>query len=118
MNAIPPAALAVIRAAAEDYRLITDPEEATPAGIAARIAQDLVSSGYEIRPSAQSVVKAKPRSPTPRGDCPRCGHDYALTLEGRIRQHNKPGRDDPCGGSRRPPVPGSVTSRAHATRAA
>ncbi|WP_086711198.1 hypothetical protein [Streptomyces antimycoticus] len=114
MNAIPPAALAVIRAAAEDYRLITPAEETTPAGVASRIAQYLISSGYEIRPSAQSVVKAKPRSPAPRGDCPRCGRDYALTLEGRIRQHDIPGRDVPCRGSRRPPVPGSATHRAQA----
>ncbi|MER8158128.1 hypothetical protein [Streptomyces sp. NPDC094472] len=118
MNPIPPAALAVIRAAAEDYRLITDPEEATPAGIATRIAQYLISSGYEIRPNAQSVVKAKPRSPTPRGDCQLCGHDYALTLKGHIRQHNTPGRTVPCRGSQKAPVPGSVNGRAQApTRA-
>lgn len=118
MNPIPPAALAVIRAAAEDYRLITPTEETTPAGVASRIAQYLVSSGYEIRPAPASKVRTTPRSPTPRGDCPRCGHDYALTLTDRIRQHNAPGRDVPCGGSRRPPVPGSTTSRARAANAA
>ncbi|MET7933453.1 hypothetical protein [Streptomyces sp. NPDC005322] len=112
---IPPAALALMRAAAEDYRLITPAEETTPAGIAARIAQYLVSNGYEIRPTAASVVRATPRSPTPRGDCTGCGRDYALTIEGRIRWHDAPGRSTPCGGSREAPVPGSVHGRAHAS---
>lgn len=115
MNPIPPAALAVIRAAAEDYRLITDPEETTPAGVATRIAQYLISSGYEIRPAPATKVRATPRSPTPRGDCQLCGHDYALTLKGHIRQHNIPGRTVPCRGSHKPPVPGSTTRRAHAS---
>ncbi|MEU8723552.1 hypothetical protein [Streptomyces antimycoticus] len=118
MNPIPPAALAVMRAAAEDYRLITPADQTTPAGIAARIAEYLISSGYEIRPAPASKVRATPRSPTPRGDCPGCGRPHALTLKGLIRKHPAPGRSIRCPGACRPPVPGSVHSRARAANAA
>jgi hypothetical protein len=50
MMPIPPAAAAVMTAAADDYRLNTPPNEQTPAGLIARIGEYLLSSGYEIRP--------------------------------------------------------------------
>lgn len=50
MNPIPPAAVAVIEAALDDYRLITPPEQQTPTGAAQRVAQYLLSSGYAITP--------------------------------------------------------------------
>ena len=114
MNPIPPAALAVMRAGAEDYRLLTPADQTTPEGVAARIAEYLVSSGYEIRPNARSVVRPKPRTDAPRGDCTGCGRPHALTLTGLIRKHPAPGRDVRCPGARRPPVPGSVHDRAQA----
>lgn len=50
MNPIPPAAVAVITAALDDYRITTSEAEATPAGAAERIAEYLLSSGYAITP--------------------------------------------------------------------
>lgn len=50
MNPFPPAAAAIIDAAIDDYRLITPPEEQTPAGLTDRIGQYLLSSGYAVRP--------------------------------------------------------------------
>lgn len=50
MNSIPPAAVAVITAALDDYRLTTPDDEATPAGAAERIADYLRTSGYVITP--------------------------------------------------------------------
>lgn len=54
MTPISPAALAVIRAAAEDYRLTTPPDHATPAGITDRIAEYLASEGYAIHPAPRT----------------------------------------------------------------
>lgn len=50
MSPFPPAAIAVIAAAIDDYRLITPPEQQTPADLTDRIGQYLLSSGYLIRP--------------------------------------------------------------------
>lgn len=50
MNPFPPAAAAIIDAAIDDYRLITPPEEQTPAGLTDRIGQYLLSSGYAVLP--------------------------------------------------------------------
>lgn len=47
---IPPAALAVIAAALDDYRMLTPPDLTTPHGAAEQIAQYLLSSGYRITP--------------------------------------------------------------------
>lgn len=44
------AAIAVIEAALDDYRLTTPPDQQTPAGAADRAAEYLLSSGYAIRP--------------------------------------------------------------------
>jgi len=53
---IPPAALAVIEAALEDYRLITPTDEQTPAGAAERVATYLLSSGYTVRPDIRQAA--------------------------------------------------------------
>ncbi|KUH38411.1 MULTISPECIES: hypothetical protein [Streptomyces] len=50
MNPTPPAAMAVITAALDDYRLTTPPTQQTPDGAAHRIAEYLRSSGYAITP--------------------------------------------------------------------
>lgn len=50
MNPFPPAVRAVIDAAIDDYRLVTPPEQQTPAGLTDRIGQYLISSGYAVRP--------------------------------------------------------------------
>lgn len=98
MNAIPNSALAVMKAAAEDYRLTTPPEQTTPAGVIERIAEYLLAEGYEVRPAIRSLA--------PRGLCCGCGHDYALTTAGRIRWHDVRGRSGiHCPGSRKPPAP-------------
>jgi hypothetical protein len=51
---IPDAALAVMEAAAEDYRLQLG-EHATPHGVARRVAEYLVSSGYAIVPAEEAA---------------------------------------------------------------
>lgn len=50
MNPFPPAAVAVINAAIDDYRMITPPEQQTPAGLTDQIGQYLLSSGYAVLP--------------------------------------------------------------------
>lgn len=60
MIPIPAAALAAIRAALDDYRLTTPPDQATPAGQAQQIGMYLASMGYAITPDT-SV-----RAPGPR----------------------------------------------------
>ncbi|MEU9792922.1 hypothetical protein AB0E27_20230 [Streptomyces sparsogenes] len=55
---IPPAALAVMRAGAEEYRLTTPATEATPAGVAERIAEYLASEGYAVRPAVPLYARA------------------------------------------------------------
>lgn len=47
---VPPAALAIIRAALDDYLLTTPPSHATSDGQTAQIAQYLTSNGYTITP--------------------------------------------------------------------
>jgi len=53
MNPFPPAAIAIINAAIDDYRLIVPPEQQTPADLTDRIGQYLLSSGYVIRPDVR-----------------------------------------------------------------
>lgn len=48
---VPPAALAIIRAALDDYLLTTRPSHATSDGQTAQIAQYLTSNGYTITPN-------------------------------------------------------------------
>ncbi|MGW8846573.1 LytR C-terminal domain-containing protein [Streptomyces xiamenensis] len=47
---IPAAALAVMAAAADDYRVVTPRDEQHPAGLAQTVATYLLSAGYEVRP--------------------------------------------------------------------
>ncbi|MFE2794612.1 hypothetical protein ACFXEF_18880 [Brevibacterium sediminis] len=48
---IPAAALRVIAAAADDYRVVTPRDERHPAGLAQTVATYMLSSGYEVRPA-------------------------------------------------------------------
>lgn len=57
MNPFPPAAAAIIDAAIDDYRLLTPPEEQTPAGLTDRIGQYLLSSGYAVRPDVSEPAR-------------------------------------------------------------
>ncbi|MEU1800835.1 hypothetical protein [Streptomyces sp. NPDC019937] len=109
---IPAAAFAAMRAAVEEYQLITPSSQATSAGIASRVAQELIASGFEVRTATRSVKRRRPRprSRSPRGVCRTCERDYAITRDGRIREHNAPGQSTGCRGSRKTPVPGSITS--------
>lgn len=50
MNPFPPAVAAVIDAAIDDYRIVTPPDQQTPAGLTDQIGQYLVSSGYAVQP--------------------------------------------------------------------
>lgn len=56
MSPFPPAALAVINAAIDDYRVITAPDEQTPAGLTDQIAQYLLSSGYVVTPDRREAA--------------------------------------------------------------
>ncbi|GGT43539.1 hypothetical protein [Streptomyces purpureus] len=61
MNPTPPATVAVITAALDDYRLTTPTDQQTPAGAAHRIAEYLRSSGYAITP--QPAARRRRRTP-------------------------------------------------------
>ncbi|MFJ2374999.1 hypothetical protein ACIOZL_19650 [Streptomyces sp. NPDC087769] len=50
MIPIPPAAVVVMCAGADDYRITTPAEQQTPEGLVDRIGEYLLSSGYAIRP--------------------------------------------------------------------
>ncbi|MFJ4852424.1 hypothetical protein [Streptomyces sp. NPDC088730] len=56
MNPFPPAAAAIVAAAIDDYRLITPPEQQTPAGLTDRIGQYLISSGYMVGPDVREAA--------------------------------------------------------------
>lgn len=88
MNAIPPAAVAVIAAALDDYRLTTPTDTQTPHGAAQQAARYLASSGWEIR---------IPLDPRPRAACPHCTNRHLITQAGRIRRHGP--HAHPCPGS-------------------
>ncbi|MFB7007866.1 MULTISPECIES: hypothetical protein [unclassified Streptomyces] len=53
---IPPAAVAVMTAATDDYRTTTPPEQQTPAGLVDRIGEYLLGSGYTIRPDPDETT--------------------------------------------------------------
>ena len=54
MTPIPPAAVVVMATAADDYRTTTPADQQTPAGLADRVAEYLLSSGWCIRPDEDS----------------------------------------------------------------
>lgn len=55
---IPAAAIAIITAALDDYRLTTPPDQQTPAGAADRTAEYLLTAGYDIRPALDTHTNA------------------------------------------------------------
>lgn len=61
---IPPAAVAVIEAALDDYRLQTPADQQTPEGAAHRVAEYLLSSGYAITPAPRARRARQPRNAT------------------------------------------------------
>lgn len=52
MTGVPDAALLVIAAAIEDHRVITPPDQSTPAGLAQFIAAYLISSDWTLTVTA------------------------------------------------------------------
>lgn len=94
MTTIPDAAIAVIAAAYDDYRLTTPPSERTPRGAAERTAQYLIASGWSLHiPRSEATPRARAR-------CPVCTVRHLITAAGRIRRHGPPGH--PCPGSGTP----------------
>lgn len=91
MTTIPPAAIAVIAAALDDYRLSTPASVQTPHGAAERAAEYLLSSGWGLH-----IPRSQPQ-PRARAACPACTVRHLITLAGRIRRHGPHGH--PCPGS-------------------
>lgn len=92
MTAIPDAAIAVIAAALDDYRLTTPIHRQTPRGAAERAAEYLVGSGWGVY-----VPRSSEPAPRPRAACPACTARPLVTQQGRIRRHGPHGH--PCPGS-------------------
>ncbi len=90
MTRIPPAAVAVIAAALDDYRLTTPTTDQTPHDAAERAADALTDAGW-------ALALTPPQNGAP---CPACGLRYAVRRDGRIRLHRPGGR--PCPGSHTP----------------
>jgi predicted RNA-binding Zn-ribbon protein involved in translation (DUF1610 family) len=88
VTGIPDAAIAVIAAALDDYRLTTPAGTQTPHGAAERAAQYLLSSGWTIR---------IPTATNHRTPCPHCGLRQLTTSRGLIRRHGA--HANPCPGS-------------------
>jgi hypothetical protein len=94
VTAIPDAAVAVIAAALDDYRLTTAPSERTPRGAAERAAEYLLGSGWGL------YVPRTQTAPRRRAQCPACTVHHLITQAGRIRRHGPHGH--PCPGSGTP----------------
>lgn len=94
MTTIPAAAIAVIAAALDDYRLTTPPHQQTPRGAAERSAEYLTSSGWGLH-----IPHTQPQ-PRARAACPACTVRHLITQAGRIRRHGPHGH--PCPGSGSP----------------
>lgn len=93
MTAMPPAAIAVIAAALDDYRLTTPDHAQTPRGAAERAAEYLLTSGWGLYiPGTQQA--------RPRATCPHCTVRHLITTAGRIRRHGP--HAHPCPGSGTP----------------
>ncbi|MGP3686504.1 hypothetical protein ACTVZO_17660 [Streptomyces sp. IBSNAI002] len=54
MSGVPDTVLSVIAAAIEDHRVLTPPDQSTPAGLAEAIATYLVSSGWSLTRTAST----------------------------------------------------------------
>lgn len=94
MTSIPDAAVAVIAAALDDYRLTTPARIQTPHGAAQLAAEYLISSGWGLY-----VPRSAP-APRARAACPACTVRHLITQAGRIRRHGPHGH--PCPGSGTP----------------
>lgn len=102
MPAIPDAAVAVMAAALDDYRLTTPAHRQTPHGAAERAAEYLASSGWGLYvprhykpPTPANPDKVRPGKARTR--CPHCGLEQLVTLQGRIRRHGA--QANKCSGS-------------------
>ncbi|MER5750667.1 hypothetical protein [Streptomyces sp. NPDC002088] len=91
MTTIPAAAIAVIAAALDDYRLATPTHQQTPRAAAERAAEYLMTSGWGLH-----VPRPEPQ-PRTRAACPACTVRHLLTQAGRIRRHGP--HANPCRGS-------------------
>jgi hypothetical protein len=98
VTAIPDAAVAVIAAALDDYRLTTPPGQRTPRGAAERAAEYLLGSGWGLY--VPTTYPPQRPSSRPRAQCPACTIRCLVTLAGRIRRHGPPSH--PCPGSGAP----------------
>lgn len=98
MTAIPDAAVAVIAAALDDYRLTTPAGQQTPRGAAECVAEYLLSFGWGLHvPTTYPPPRPSSR---PRAACPACTVRCLITAAGRIRRHGPPSH--PCPGSGAP----------------
>jgi hypothetical protein len=93
VTTIPAAAIAVIAAALDDYRLTTPPHQQTPRGAAERASEYLLSSGWGL----YVPRNIRPRA---RAACPACTARHLITQAGRIRRHGP--HANPCPGSGSP----------------
>jgi hypothetical protein len=94
VTTIPPAAVAVIAAALDDYRLTTPVGTQTPHGAAQHAAEELASSGWTVY-----APRTEP-APRARAACPHCCIQPLVTRAGRLRRHGPP--THPCPGSGTP----------------
>jgi hypothetical protein len=102
VNAIPAAAIAVIAAALDDYRLTTPTHRQTPRGAAEQAAQYLLTSGWGLYvPHTAQTARA-------RAACPHCTVPHLITQAGRIRRHGPHGH--PCPGSGAPALTRQTTT--------
>jgi hypothetical protein len=92
VTTIPDAAIAVIAAALDDYRLTTPTHRQTPHAAAQRAAEYLMSSGWGLH-----IPRDQQPTPRVRTPCPHCGLPKLVTRQGRIRRHGAHG--NPCRGS-------------------
>ena len=101
MTTIPAAAIAIIAAAYDDYRLTTPAPTQTPQGAAERAAEYLAGSGWGLYvPTGYPTPQPTPR---PRAACPNCCVRHLITQAGRIRRHGP--HAHPCPGSGTPAHP-------------
>lgn len=91
---IPDAAIAVIAAALDDYRLTTPTHQQHPRGAAERAAEYLMTSGWALHVPRGNQPQPPSRDRVP---CPTCCVRHLVTLAGRIRRHGPHGH--PCPGS-------------------
>ncbi|MER5715762.1 hypothetical protein [Streptomyces sp. NPDC002132] len=95
MTTIPPAAIAVIAAALDDYRNTTPASQQNPRGAAEKAAEYLLTGGWGLY-----VPTGRQPNPRPRTTCPHCRIRHLITAAGRIRRHGPHGH--PCPGSGTP----------------